>query len=71
MLKIGDGDISVSGTQIEIMAELSLLMFSLMDEGVLDEQDIFYALKTAIEIKEKKRKSDEFREKFMNNLFRE
>jgi len=71
MIKIGDGDISVSGTRLELMTELSLLMFSLMDEDVLDEQDLFFALKTTIEMKAKKQKGDEFREKFINNLFGE
>ncbi len=71
MIKIGNDEISVSGTKLEIMTELSLLMFSLMKDDVLDERDIFFTLKSAIKTKEKIRKGDEFREKFMDNLFGE
>ena len=71
MIKITDSVVSVSGTRSELMTELSLLMFSLMDKNVLDERDIFVTLNSAIEVKETKRKGDEFREKFMNNLFGE
>ena len=47
MLKVSESSVNVSGVKIDLMAEFTLLVHSLMENGAFTEEDLDMCIKTA------------------------
>lgn len=63
--------VEVQGTGKDCIFELAYLMESLLDETPIDEDDLAFAVALAVTRYEQNQKANEFREKFIDNLFGE
>lgn len=60
MISVKNGTVSVEGTRLDLTAELTVIMRSMIEKGIIDKKTLDYAVELATSDKEKLDK--EFRE---------
>ena len=64
-----DSEISVKGTPIDLLKDLSCIMVDLMENTPINEDALMYALAVAIKTREKLQRGNHLRESFVDKLF--
>lgn len=71
MIVVDGGKIHLEGTQVEMLAELSTLIYSLNKHNILDKKDLEKAIADGFMSEEELRKDSEERHEIARQLFPE
>lgn len=71
MIVVDGGKIHLEGTQVEMLAELSTLIYSLNKHNILDKKDLEKAIADGFMSEEELRKDSEERHEIAKQLFPE